>query len=142
MAFTWFSLPSRNQFSPLTCKNGPVAEVRRYFDPSQPQTLQGAVMLCYITAAFALLWTILGAYPVVVGLGLGVAGYGVANERRWGYWLGVVLAGLSVFLYLYVLVAFASVAAFGPAINLLFMVVLLALFLHPQSREYQRIWFK
>jgi hypothetical protein len=23
-----------------------------------------------------------------------------------------------------------------------FMVVLLALFLHPQSREYQRIWFK
>ena len=98
-------------------------------------------MLCYLTAAFALLWTLLGAYPIIVALALGVAGYGVANERRWGYWLGVVLTGLSVFLYLYVLVAFSGVGKFGTVINLVFTLVLMALFLHPQSREYERIWF-
>ena len=74
----------------------PMAEPRRWFDPSQPQTLQGAVMLSYLTAALSLLWILFGAYPLVISLGLGAAGYGVANERRWGYWLGIVLAGLSV----------------------------------------------
>jgi hypothetical protein len=98
-------------------------------------------MLCYLTAAFSLIWVLFGAYPLVIVLALGAAGYGVANERRWGYWLGIVLTGLSVFIYLYVLVAFSSGVAFGTIINLLFTLVLLALFLHPQSREYQRIWF-
>ncbi len=116
-----------------------MAEPRRWFDPSQPQTLQGAVMLSYATAVISLLFVLFGAYPLVISLGLGVAGYGVANELRWGYWLGIVLAGISVLVYL--LVLFASGFG-GIIINLAFMVVLIALFLHPQSREYQRIWFK
>jgi uncharacterized membrane protein len=114
-----------------------VAEVRRFFDPSQPQTLQGAVMLCYLTAAFGVLSVLFGAYPGLIALSLGVAGYGVANERRWGYWLGIVLTGLSIFVYLFALV----IGLFAIILNLLFAFVLLALFLHPQSREYQRIWF-
>jgi hypothetical protein len=114
--------------------------VRRWFDQSQPQTLQGAVMLCYFRAAFGLLWIIIGVYPLfeVVPLALGIAGYGVANEKRWGYWLGVVVAGLTVFLDLLALV----MGAYGIIFNLLFTFVLLALLLHPHSREYQRIWFK
>jgi hypothetical protein len=116
-----------------------MAEPRRWFDPSQPQTLQGAVMLSYLTAAISLLWILFGAYPLVISLGLGVAGYGVANELRWGYWLGIVLAGLSALILL--LLIFGS-RDYSVAINLAFMVVLVALFLHPQSREYQRIWFK
>jgi hypothetical protein len=116
-----------------------MAEPRRWFDPSQPQTLQGAVMLSYVTAAFSVLWILFGAYPLVISLGLGVAGYGIANERRWGYWLGIVLAGLSALVYL--LVVFAGGFG-GVIINLLFMGVLLALLLHPQSREYQKVWFK
>ena len=116
-----------------------MAEPRHWFDPSQPQTLQGAVMLCYLTAAFSILWILFGAYPLVVSLGLGAAGYGVANERRWGYRLGIVLAAVSSLLFL--LVVFAGGFG-GVIINLVFMVVLLALFLHPQSREYERVWFK
>ena len=54
-----------------------MAEPRHWFDPSQPQTLQGAVMLCYLTAAFSILWILFGAYPLVVSLGLGAAGYGL-----------------------------------------------------------------
>jgi uncharacterized membrane protein (DUF2068 family) len=114
-----------------------VAEVRRFFDPSQPQTLQGAVMLCYLNAALGLLALVFGGALLVVALALGVAGYGVANERRWGYWLGIVVAGLIVFLDLYELAS----GVYPVVINMLFTIVLLALFLHPQSREYQRIWF-
>ena len=116
-----------------------MAEPRRWFDTSQPQTLQGATMLCYIIAAFGLLSILFGAYPGLISLATGVAGFGVANERRWGYWLGIVLAGLTALLYLLILV---TLHEFSITISLLFTVVLLALFLHPQSREYQRIWFK
>jgi hypothetical protein len=112
---------------------------RRWFDGSQPQTLQGAVMLCYLTAVFGLIGIVLGAYPLaeLVPLGLGAAGFGVANEKRWGYRLGVVLAGLNVLVDLYVLV----IGGLAILLSLLFAVVLLGLFLHSQSREYERIWF-
>jgi hypothetical protein len=113
---------------------------RRWFDGSQPQTLQGAVMLCYLTAVFGLIGIVLGAYPLaeLVPLGLGAAGFGVANEKRWGYRLGVALAGLNVLIDLYVLV----IGGLAVLLSLLFAVVLLGLFLHSQSREYERIWFR
>ncbi|HUC35760.1 MAG TPA: hypothetical protein VMR97_01410 [Acidimicrobiales bacterium] len=116
-----------------------MAETRKWFDSSQPQTLQGAVMLCYITAAFGLIGILLGGYSLfgLVPLAIGVAGFGVANERRWGYGLGVVLAVLNVLGD----TAIMLLGAFSFVITLLFAVVLLALLLHPQSRAYQRIWF-
>jgi hypothetical protein len=116
-----------------------MANDRHWFDSSQPQTLQGAVMLCYLTAAFGLIGLLLGAYPVaeLVPLALGAAGFGVANEKRWGYRLGVALAGLNVLVDLYILI----LGVFAVILTLLFAVVLLALFLHAQSREYERIWF-
>jgi hypothetical protein len=116
-----------------------MAEDRRWFDGSQPQTLQGAVMLSYLTAVFGLIGLLLRAYPPadLVMFALGAAGYGVANEKRWGYRLGVVLAGLNVLFDLYLLVA----GVVGIIFTLLFAVVLLGLFLHSQSREYERIWF-
>jgi energy-converting hydrogenase Eha subunit C len=122
-----------------TCKNVPMAEERRWFDRSQPQTLQGAVMLSYLTAAFGVIGLIIRFYPLddIVMMGLGVGGFGVANEKRWGYRLGVALAGLNVLLDLVVLVR----GFIGIFLNLLFGVVLLALYLHAQSREYERIWF-
>lgn len=96
-------------------------------------------MLCYLTAAFGLIGLLLGAYPVaeLVPLALGAAGFGVANEKRWGYRLGVALAGLNVLVDLYILI----LGVFAVILTLLFAVVLLALFLHAQSREYERIWF-
>jgi len=96
-------------------------------------------MLCYLTAAFGLLSILFGSFPGLIALGIGAAGFGVANERRWGYWLGIVLAGISALLYLLFL---AGGFVFAIVINLVFTLLLMALFLHPQSREYQRIWFK
>jgi len=120
------------------CHNGPMPEGRQWFDSSQPQTLQGAVMLCYITAFFGVIGLLLGSVVNIVPLLLGVGGFGVANERRWGYVLAVVLAGLNVIVGI---VAVVTVGAFS-LLSLLFAGVLFALLLHPQSREYQRIWFK
>src|SRR5580692_10219014 len=115
-----------------------MADARRWFDGSQPQTLQGAVMLCYLTAVFGVIALLVGGGVIeIVPLALGAAGYGVANEKRWGYRLGVALAGLNVLIDLYVLV----LGGYFIVLSLLFAVVLLALFLHTQSREYERIWF-
>lgn len=113
-------------------------ETRRWTNPSQPQTLQIAVFLFYINAFFAVL---AGAVFHPVGLafvagGVG-AGFGIANERRWAYTLGIAMAFLPFVLRL----AFRTSLMGGSIINFLFEVTLVALLLHPQSRDYQRIWF-
>ena len=115
---------------------------RNFFDASQPQTLQGAVMLSYLNVAFAVLSLLIGGFwlywLILVQLAEGVGAYGIANERRWGYRTcvaaSVVVLALSIWVFL---------AGHGIGIlNLLFSLVLAALLLHPQSREYQRIWFR
>jgi hypothetical protein len=68
--------------------------------------------------------------------GSAAAGYGIANELKWGYGLGVGLAALEVLLYV------AQGLSGGLLIPFMFAVALVALLVHPQSREYQRIWFK
>ena len=120
-----------------TCHNDRVSE-RRFFDSSQPQTMQGAVMLSYLNLAIAVLFMLVtGPYLALVPIAGAFGAYGIANERRWGYRLGVTAA------VVYVLQSGAAVllVGFGALLNLLFAIVLIALLLHPQSREYQKIWF-
>lgn len=107
-------------------------------DQSQPQTLQAAVLFCYLNAALAVLSMAFGAgLPLVLVL-MAVAGVGIANERRWAYWAGVVLA----LLYLLGQVALLFyVHGLGVLLNLAFAAILVALLLHRQSRSYERIWF-
>ncbi|MHB1583147.1 MAG: hypothetical protein ACYCU7_03985 [Acidimicrobiales bacterium] len=111
---------------------------RKWMDQSQPQTLQAAVMLCYINAALAVLFFLVGAGPQLILLLLGVAGYFIANDRRWAYWSAVVIVGLYTVL---TVVAFVLGAGIGGLLNLLFALVLFALLVHPQSREYEKVWF-
>jgi len=113
---------------------------RHFFDGSQPQTLQGAVMLSYLNVAFALLFLLVGGIfglLLLVTAAEGVGAYGIANERRWGYRLAVGAALVILALSIWVFVLGHGIGI----LNLLFAVVLAALLLHPQSREYQRIWF-
>jgi hypothetical protein len=118
---------------------------RRWVNRYQPQTLQIAVFLLYFNAIGGLLFgTIYGDLGPLLGLaalaGSGAAGYGIANELKWGYGLGVGLAALEVLLFLrYGLTDLLG--GFG-LIPFMFAVALVALLIHPQSREYQRIWFK
>ncbi len=111
----------------------------RWVDQTQPQTLVIATIVMYINAVLGLItgrFLILsGVGVVLVVLGPVAAGWGIANEKNWGYWLGVVLTAITVAL---LVVSFGL----GGVILLLFYVALLALLLHPQSREYRKTWFK
>lgn len=114
----------------------------RWFNPTQPQTLQIAVLLCYISAVFAFLG---GAFRWWIGLvilaGLVGGAVGVANEKKWGYAVAVGVAALQV---LIVLVVWQGevLERFDVLLSFAFDVALLALLVHPMSRDYQRIWFR
>ena len=111
----------------------------RWLDRTQPQTLYIAVVLLYINGAFELIsGAVVSGILLAFMVGHVAAGYGIANEKKWGYGLGLVMAFLPFVLQLLV---FHNPFATN-IINLMFEVALVALLLHPQSREYQRIWFK
>jgi hypothetical protein len=144
-------------------------ETRRWINQGQPQTMQIAVFLLYFNAVFTL---ILGgesdAYiyiamlklgvtdtnllqelvRIVISVALGAAGFLIANERKWGYRLGVIAAALPLVgaVVLMLLPTMNDIPRFGleqlGLITLLFDVALFALLVHPQSRDYERIWFK
>ncbi|MHB8295198.1 MAG: hypothetical protein ACYDH5_11365 [Acidimicrobiales bacterium] len=122
-------------------------EQRRWLNTTQPQTLQIAVLLLYLTAVLSLVSGVLGSAIGPIGLVLAVApaagGYGVANERKWGYIVALVAAFVP---FAFLALAVATVGIGGVLstglISLMFEIALVALLLHPQSREYQRIWFK
>ena len=114
---------------------------RRWLNNTQPQTLQIAVMLLYLNAAFfALSVLMFGLSSIALALIVGQAAgaYGIANERKWGYILAVVAAVLPLAL----LFTRGGGIFRGGLLTLMFEVALVALLVHPQSREYQRIWFK
>ena len=69
-------------------KNAPVNEYR-FLNPSQPQTLVNATILCYIQAFFGLIGSGGLAAIILISVGQGVGGFGIANEKRWGYGLAL-----------------------------------------------------
>ena len=110
--------------------------VNRWLDRTQPQTLVMATIVLYLNAALGLLYGAYRYWPMLVAMiAAVVAGWAIANEKKWGYWLGVALAVLAVGFTLWHFSA-------GQFINLIFYAALVALLLHPQSREYRRTWFR
>lgn len=118
-------------------------EPRRFFNPTQPQTLQIGVALLYINAAFLVLG---GAVFHPIGLlligAMAAGGYGIANEQRWGYQVAVGAAVINLGLPILVWGVDEVLNNFGLLLSLLFDIALVALLLHPHSREYQKIWFR
>jgi hypothetical protein len=114
----------------------------RWLDHGQPQTLQSAVLLLYITAVFDLLqgFGLFFPFGVLLVAGKVAGGYGISNEKSWGYLVGVVVAILSVLPL--VAITITGRLALGALLYYAFDIVLVVLLLHPQSREYQRIWFR
>jgi hypothetical protein len=108
----------------------------RWVDRSQPQTLMMATVVMYINAVLGI-----GAFLVSLPLAFFLvicpvaAGWGIANEKKWGYWLGLAINVLAV---VYLLLR----PGFGSVISLLFYIALVALLLHPESRSYRRTWFR
>jgi fatty acid desaturase len=111
---------------------------RKFVNQFQPQTLYIATMLLYINAVFDFLS--FSPFLMLVGVVMAAAGYGIANELRWGYSVALAVSVLRVVLL--VLVFGGEVLGFPLILTLLFDAALVGLLAHPQSREYQRIWFK
>ncbi len=110
---------------------------RRFINQYQPQTLVSATVLCYIHAVFLVLSGTLLGFAFAVALGYG--GYGIANEKKWGYTLAV--SGAVLFVAAVLWFNGSDVLSFPLIINFMFDIALVALLLHPQSRGYQKIWF-
>ncbi len=122
--------------------NGVVAnrtpQARKWLPTSQPQTLQIGVWLLYWNAFLGIVAILVSRALVGVSLALVVAevagGYGIANERKWGYFTAV---GAAVaFLVFEVGTGGASL------LFVLFQLALIVLLLHPLSRSYYKIWFR
>jgi hypothetical protein len=122
---------------------------RRFFNQTQPQTLQIAAMLLYFSGGLLLLQMIVifmagdqiarPSVAVAEVVGYGLSAYGIANERRWAYALAIVMAVLPFALNF--ILSGNPFSGFD-VVSLIFAVALVALLVHPQSRDYQRIWFK
>ena len=116
---------------------------RRFINQSQPQTLVIATFLLYFNAVFAFIgllgntsdYFMLRAALVAGGV---LGGFGIANERKWGYGLGIAMAFAPFAINFY----FFDNPLSQNVLALMFDIALVALLLHPQSRDYQRIWFK
>lgn len=119
-----------------------MAGPQKFFDPSQPQTLQIATFLLYLDAGLLVLrGAAFGSgFGLIMCAGSAGGAYGMANGRKWGYGLsvGIAIFGLA---YPFLLGATITDLVRFASIDLLLAVALVALLVHPQSREYQRIWF-
>ena len=93
----------------------------------------------------ALPYDILGSFagrifPLLLLVALVGGGLGIANEKKYGFRLALSAAIYSVVATLWIGTQY-SVELLGFLLRLMFDIVLLVLLLHPQSKEYRRIWF-
>ena len=117
-----------------------------WVNPRQPQTLYIGQLLLYFRGGIALVFGVLfgfslSLFSLLFALGNVAGAFGIANERRWGYRLGVTVASLTLISSLLVLIDSPG-RLWGDLIGLLFDVALVGLLLHPMSRSYQRYWPK
>jgi len=106
---------------------------RRWLNRYQAQTLVLGNVLLYMEGVFNL---VRGPLFVLIGFAMLLAGYGIANDKRIAWRLGVAASFLSVVMR----VADANIG-FEVFFSLVFPVALLTLLVHPHSRDYQKIWF-
>lgn len=120
-------------------------ETRRFLNPSHPQALQSATFLLYFNAVFGIIGFLVSRDPIhstfeVISILGGLAGYGIANDKTWGYYGGLV-TGILRALY-----AILLVWSYGPGLSailgVVFPLLVVYLLLHQTSRDYKRIWFK
>lgn len=122
--------------------NGYRSNEKRLLPTNLPQTLQIGVYLLYWNAVLGLLF---GAFAGGRGLGFALymllvvaeaaGGFGVANERKWGYFIAI---GAAVLPFVLIFLGYAGVSI----LSLIFEIALLVALLHPMSRSYVKLWFR
>jgi len=129
---------------------------RRWFNNRLPQTLAIAQFLLYFNAFWAALAMLkVGSNGAIVTAIVGVTlaanlygGWGIANEMKRGYQVAIFASFLPIIgrvvaalLTGGILSRVGFIFLGGNIINALFEYALIALLLHPQSKDHQKIWF-
>jgi hypothetical protein len=122
-------------------------ETRRSANGTQPTSLVWAQLLLFLGAVYAVGHGMLeGRWPgweVLIGLFALLAAYGIANEARWGWRMGLVVAVASVLPPLTQVVRVPGLALHPDVLVLLVLPVATLLCLGEASgRDYQRAWFR
>lgn len=136
-------------------------KTQQWINRSHPQTLVIATFLLYFDAVAALIPFLgdrssliavavctlgLCVNPIYWGIAFAAAcgggAYLMANDRRVGYRLAIGVAGFVLLSWLILAVRGLNILGANVVISLMFDIALFALLVHPQSKEYQRIWFK
>jgi hypothetical protein len=112
---------------------------RRWINQTHPQTLLFGTYLLYFDAFWAvvnaLLFGVRGPIPLLLGAGAAGAGYGIANDKKVAWYVGVAVSAVGLaFRFLFF--------GLADAIGLLFAVAQVALLVHPMSRNYVKTWFR
>jgi hypothetical protein len=114
---------------------------RHWFPVHQPETLQAATILLSWSAFLGLITGLAvgggGRYALVLTAAEAGGAFGIASERRWGY----VLALLAAIIPLVLVIAVAGLLGAG-LLGLIFQIALVALLVHPRSRDYYRLWYR
>ncbi len=108
-------------------------QTRRWVNRYQTQTLVLGNVLLYMEGVFNIAR---GTFFALIGVGMLFAGYGIANDKKFVWKLGVGASVLSILMRLT-----SQSIGFEVFFSLVFPIALLILLVHPQSREYQKIWF-
>jgi hypothetical protein len=115
----------------------------RWIDQTQPGRLVQGTQMLYISAFFDVFNAVIigSAFSMIfllLGMGKAFGGWGIANEKKLGYYVACGAACATVLLDLALL---PSSPVFG-LIGLGIAVWIVTLLLHDTSRGYARIWFK
>jgi hypothetical protein len=129
-------------------------ESRRVTNPALPRGLYLAQLLLYSWAIYAIVWSAIWAWAgedrgavlglaVVFGFARALAAYGVSNEGKWGYWLGLIVCGVTVVPTLDDLVHQPSLLLHVDFLVLIALPIAVFFYLlDPSSRDYARTWFR
>jgi hypothetical protein len=122
-------------------------ETRRAVNPAMPASLVWAQVALYVGAAYAVARGLaeprFPAWEILIGLWQLLAAYGIANERRWGWRLGMAAAVASVLPALGQL-ARSPVLVLRPDFVVLIAIPFFTVCAlgEPSARDFTRAWFR
>ena len=129
-------------------------ESRRVVNAAMPRGLYAGQVGLYLWAAYDLVWTAISVWSgtatgatlaeaVLFGIVRALAAYGISNEGKWGYWLGLIACGITIIPALNEIVHRPSSLLHPDFLVLLvFPVVIFFSLLEASSRDYERTWFR
>lgn len=121
-------------------------ESRRLLNDAQPRPLFLAQFALYVWAPFIVVQSVLTGFSAYVLLLAPLAlliGWGLSNESRWAYWMGIVVSAVSLIPVLNDLVHQPGLLLHIDFLGrLAFPLVVIGLLTQPESRDYERVWYQ